>query len=169
MAIIKQSSPATQDILSTPSTGAEGETPLPGVGYLIGRMDRALKQLIGEALSPLGVTVQQYTALSVIRARGRLSNAQLAKRSMISPQATSEVMKILTTQRWITRQTDATNARIALISLTDAGIELLKCCDQEVARIETVLLSTLDVPNKLVLRDTLKGCLQSLNGLLNDV
>lgn len=157
MSIINQASPSTQD------------APVLGVAYLIGRLDRVLKQLIGEAVAPLGITVQQYTALSVIRARGRLSNAQLAKRSMITPQATSEVIKVLDQQGWIARQTDATNARIALISLTGAGAALLARCDGEVAKIEATLLDPLDMQSQLALRDTLKACLYALNARLNEL
>ena len=56
-----------------------------GLAYLVGRLDHILSQRLRESLAPAGLTVPQYTALSVFRAHGSLSNAQLATRTMMAP------------------------------------------------------------------------------------
>ena len=42
-----------------------------------------------------GLTTLQYTTLSVLGAAGELSNAQLARRSYMTPQSMSEVIEAL--------------------------------------------------------------------------
>jgi DNA-binding MarR family transcriptional regulator len=64
-----------------------------GLAYLVGRLDHVLNQRLRDSLAPAGLTVPQYTALSVFRAHGSLSNAQLATRTMISPQSANEMVK----------------------------------------------------------------------------
>ncbi|WP_248295203.1 MarR family winged helix-turn-helix transcriptional regulator [Paraburkholderia sp. UYCP14C] len=63
------------------------------LSYLAGQLDKILTRQLSEALAPHGLTLPQYTALSVLRARARSSNAQLAQRSLITPQAASAVVK----------------------------------------------------------------------------
>ena len=45
-----------------------------GAAYLIGRLHRMLQRRMGEALTPVGLTLQQYTVLAMIGTRGQLSN-----------------------------------------------------------------------------------------------
>lgn len=53
-----------------------------GVAYMVGRLDRALRRSFRRVLDPLGLTLGQYTALSVFYSSGKLSNAKLAERTM---------------------------------------------------------------------------------------
>ena len=70
----------------------------PRVSYVIARLERAVRQGINERVRPYGLTTLQYTTLSVL-GRGRpgdgLSNAQLARRSFMTPQAMGEVIEAL--------------------------------------------------------------------------
>ena len=45
------------------------ETVSPRIGYVIGRLDRALRREIGALVAPFGLTVSKYTALSILRDR----------------------------------------------------------------------------------------------------
>ena len=69
--------------------------PTPRISYVIARLERAIRQLINERVKPYGLTTLQYTTLSVLGQRGELSNAQLARRSYMTPQAMSEVIEAL--------------------------------------------------------------------------
>jgi hypothetical protein len=53
--------------------------------YLIGRTSRVMSVALTQALEGSGVTVMELTALSVIADRPGLSNARLARRSLVSP------------------------------------------------------------------------------------
>ena len=96
-----------------------------GLAYLVGRLDHVLNQRLREALAPAGLSVPQYTALSVFRAHGALSNAQLATRTMISPQSANEMVKQMEAKGWIARTPDPAHGRIIQISLTEAGQSFL--------------------------------------------
>ena len=67
----------------------------PRLSYIVARLERAIRRAINERVQPYGLTTLQYTTLSVLGRRGALSNAQLARRSYMSPQAMSEVIEAL--------------------------------------------------------------------------
>ncbi len=113
----------------------------PRLTYLIGSLDRILRRKMTEALAPLGLTLAQFTALSVLEARGEASNAQLAERSFITPQSANEVMSVMASRNWITREPDPNHGRIVVLRLTDEGREVLHRCMDTVRILEAQMLS----------------------------
>ena len=67
----------------------------PRISYVVARLERAIRRAINERVGAHGLTVLQYTTLSILGYRGELSNAQLARRAYMSPQAMSEVIEAL--------------------------------------------------------------------------
>ena len=130
--------------------------------YLIGQLDRIVTKRLAEALAGYGLTLPQFTALSVLHARGRSSNAQLAERSFITPQAANEVMKTMEANGWVTRTNDPTNRRIVLLQLTTAGQVLLEQCMGAADRVETAMLHGLDTDQAQLLRSMLQICIRNL-------
>lgn len=113
----------------------------PRLTYLIGSLDRILRRKMTEALAPLGLTLAQFTALSVLEARGEASNAQLAERSFITPQSANEVMSVMASRNWITREPDPNHGRIVVLRLTEEGREVLHRCMDTVRILEAQMLS----------------------------
>ncbi|WP_374625855.1 MarR family winged helix-turn-helix transcriptional regulator [Pandoraea sp.] len=105
--------------------------------YVIASLDRLLRRHMSEALAPLGLTLAQFTALSVLDARGKLSNAQLAQRSFITPQSANEVVSVMAARQWITREPDPNHGRIVLLQLTDEGRRVLAQCEAVAKEIDT--------------------------------
>jgi DNA-binding MarR family transcriptional regulator len=134
----------------------------PRVTYVIGRLDRALRRRMGEALSPFSLSVTQYTTLSVLHTRGQLSNAQLASRAFISPQSMNEVVQGLEALKLVTREADPSHARIVQLGLTALGVELLRQCDAAVKQLEQSMLARLSPEARELLRDSLNECVQAL-------
>ncbi|MGE4126158.1 MAG: MarR family winged helix-turn-helix transcriptional regulator [Pusillimonas sp.] len=128
-----------------------------GIAYLIGRLDRMLSRKIRECVAAHGLTAAQYTALSVFRAYGHISNAQLAERSLISPQSANEMVNVMVSKGWIARQSDAVQGRVIPIGLTEAGLALMAQCDQAVAGIEAEMLAELSDDEVNALQMRLKG------------
>lgn len=137
-----------------------------GIAYLIGRLDRILSQKIRERVAVYGLTAAQYTALSVFRAYGHMSNAQLAERSLISPQSANEMVNVMVARGWIARQADAVQGRVIPIGLTEAGLALMTLCDQAVAGIEAEMLTELNDQEVAVLQSQLKGLVRVLKAPL---
>jgi len=131
--------------------------------YLVGRLDRVLRRRIAEALAPHGLTVPQYTALSVLNARGALSNAQLAERSLTSPQAANEMVKAMEEHGWLSREPHPSHGRILHLKLTARGMALLAQCDAAVDEVEADLLRDLLPDERSELQRLLRVCLGALS------
>jgi len=133
------------------------------LAYLVGRLDHILKQRLRDSLAPCGLSVPQYTALSVFRAHGALSNAQLATRTMVSPQSANEMVKQIEGKGWIARTPDPAHGRIIQISLTEAGQAVLADCDAQVAELEGLMFADLDEEAKAILQAQLRGAVRALS------
>src|SRR3954452_13842715 len=84
----------------------------PRLSYVVGRLDRVVRQRLDEVVRRHGVSIPQYTALSVLRSKGGLSNAQLARRSLMTPQSMSEVLAALVEKGLIVRTAAPDHGRI---------------------------------------------------------
>lgn len=134
----------------------------PKVTYLVGRLHRALRKRINEALGPFKLSVAQYTTLSVLQTGGAVSNAQLASRAFISPQAMNEIVQGLETRKLVTRRPDSSHGRIVQLSLTERGLEIMRECDAAVRELEQSMLAGLTAPEREALRAALVLCTHTL-------
>jgi DNA-binding MarR family transcriptional regulator len=121
-----------------------------------------LRRRIAEAIAPYGLTVPQYTALSVLNARGALSNAQLAERSFTSPQAANEMVKAMEEHGWLLREPHPSHGRILHLRLTPRGAELLSQCDAAVDLVEAELLKDLLPGERDDLQRLLRACFSAI-------
>ena len=134
----------------------------PRLSYLIGRLDRVLRRRLSAAIEPAGLTLPAYTALSVLHAQDGLSNAQLARRSLITPQSMSEVLARLVERGYVRRRAAPGQGRVIRIELTQAGSRALERCDRVVDLVEQALLGDLDAAEATSLRSALTRCGRAL-------
>jgi DNA-binding MarR family transcriptional regulator len=134
----------------------------PRIGYVVGRLDRALRREIGALVAPFGLTVPKYTALSILRDRPGLSNAQLARRTYVTPQSMNEVLMALEADGLIIRSRSAEHGRVVESVLSARGLEALKSCDRAVTHMENAMLADLDADEREHLLQALMGCVQRL-------
>jgi DNA-binding MarR family transcriptional regulator len=134
----------------------------PRLGYLIGRLERVLRRRLTAAIEPDGLSLPAYTALSVLRAQDGLSNAQLARRSLVTPQSMSEVLALLVELRYVRRRAEPGHGRVLRTELTAAGRRALERCDRAVDAVERELLSDLGADERADLRDALLRCSRAL-------
>jgi DNA-binding MarR family transcriptional regulator len=132
--------------------------------YVIGSLDRILRRRMSEALAPLGLTLAQFTALSVLEAKGQASNAQLAERSFITPQSANEVMNAMASRNWVSREPDPTHGRIVLLQLTDEGRTVLRQCEQAVKAIEKQMLEGIELETAGTVQRHLESFVRNLRG-----
>jgi DNA-binding MarR family transcriptional regulator len=138
------------------------EVESPRLTYLVGRLERIVRKRIAEAVRPFDLSVAQYTVLSVLRARSHLSNAQLANRAFITPQAMNEVVQALEAQKLVTRRPDPSHGRIVQLKLTARGTETLRKCDAAVRALEKVMLAGVSDEAREALRSSLVLCVKAL-------
>lgn len=136
--------------------------------YLIGRLDHALNRRIRDALTPLGLTVSQYTVLSFLESQAQISNSQLAERSLISPQSANEMIKQMEKKGWVEREPDPSHGRIIRLSLTAAGQEMLDDAHDHVARLENGMLAKLSATQRGALQQNLRQVLHALSAIMID-
>lgn len=105
------------------------------LSYLVGRASRVLQTRIETVLDDTGVTLSELTALSVLAARPGLSNARLARRGLVTPQAMHKVMKSLERQGLVVRS--AAKGRSLGAEVTRDGFDVLR-------RIEPLLVAEED-------------------------
>ena len=134
----------------------------PRISYMLGRLQLALRRSLAEGLTSVGVTLPQYTALSVLRQRGSLSNAQLARRIFITPQSTIKVIVALEQKGLMTRVPDPDHGRIRRAVLTPCGHEALDACDRVAEQVEARMLEELSATEREHLLADLKSCVRML-------
>lgn len=120
--------------------------PQPRFGYAVAFLERAIRRSLSLALRPLELTVAQYTVLWLLDHHEGLSNAQLARRAYISPQAMSEVLRHLEGRGLAQRSPSPDHARVQPARLTAEGRLILDRCETAVDAMEDELLS--DVPQE---------------------
>ena len=136
----------------------------PRLSYVIGRLNRVLRRRLAAAVAHEGLTLPAYTALSVLRVQDGLSNARLARRSLVTPQSMSEVLAQLVDQGFVRRAAEPGHGRVIRMELTKAGLRALERCDRAVDEIEGEMLAEFDASEVARLRDALARCGRALEG-----
>jgi DNA-binding MarR family transcriptional regulator len=138
------------------------------VSYVVGRLDRALSLALGARVAPHGVTLGEYATLSLLSRRTGLSNAQLARRSLVRPQSMMEVIAALERKGLIEREPDENHRRILRARVTRTGRRVLSACDRDVTAMEDEMLADLDAARRDELLQALVACVRRLGAGLDD-
>ena len=111
--------------------------------YSVKRVELVVRAHLDEVLKPSGITVLQYTALTVLEQHEGLPAAQLARRSFVTAQSMADLVRALEQRGLIVRERNPGNRRELLIHLTDAGRQLLAEHADEVQALEQRMVSGL--------------------------
>jgi DNA-binding MarR family transcriptional regulator len=156
---------AKRSVSATETTADDRE---PTLLYLIGRIDRVVRRAMGTVLEGQGLSVNQYATLSVLDRREGLSNAQLARRALVSPQSMNEVLLALEQRGLVRRRAHPDHGRILQARLTAKGRALLARCDAEVHQLEARMVSGLSEDEQAALRGALLSSIRTLQGGLQE-
>jgi DNA-binding MarR family transcriptional regulator len=146
---------------------AAADNGAPTLLYLIGRADRVVRRAIAEVVDAHGLSVNEYTTLSVLHRRGGLSNAQLARRALVSPQSMHGVLLHLEEQGLVRRIAHPDHGRIRQAQLTRKGVRVLTACDHQVRVVEARMVDGLSPTAQATLRDGLIRGVRALHGGLD--
>jgi DNA-binding MarR family transcriptional regulator len=136
--------------------------PEPRISYAVARLERAIRYGINQRVKPYGLTTLQYTTLSVLGRRDGLSNAQLARRSYMTPQSMNEVIDALEQKGLIVRNPHPNHRRVYPATLTAKGRTVLSECDRVVDELESEMLSELTARQADALRAGVMSAVRSL-------
>jgi len=121
------------------------------VGYELKKAQHALRLGIDEELRELGVTTPQYAAMSVLAEEPGLSNAQLARRSFVTPQTMNQILARLGASGMVERRAHAEHGRV-----------FQRLCHRRVFAVEEQMVSALSDAERLRLIRALRGCAEAL-------
>lgn len=141
---------------------AEGDAE-PRISYAVARLERAIRSEIATRVAPYGLTTLQYTTLSILSRHGApLSNAQLARRSYMTPQAMSGVIEALERKQLIKRNPHPNHGRLLPAVLTAKGRRVLEACESAVDEMETIMLAELGTQERAAFRNVLVSAVRAL-------
>lgn len=137
----------------------------PGVAYAIGRLNSLVFAGITERVAPYALTTLQFTTLSVLHRHGEpLSNSQLARRSLMTPQSMHEVIRYLETQGLVRRVADPSHRRRLPARLTAKGRRVLAACEAAVAEFEDEMLASFTDAERARFLTMVKAAVDNLGG-----
>ncbi|MCB9750735.1 MAG: MarR family transcriptional regulator [Myxococcales bacterium] len=114
------------------------------------------------ALDPLGLTTPQYAALSALEAAPGLSNAELARRSFVTPQTMIRVLSTLEERALVVRAPHPIHRRVRSATLTAKGRRAVDSCRARAQAIEEEMLADLNPRARARLRGLLVRCAEAL-------
>lgn len=130
--------------------------------YIVGRVDQGIRHEMRLRLAEWDLSVPEFTALSVLKRRPRLSNAQLARRSLVRPQSMNEILVKLEERGLVEREVDPAHARILRAVLTPAAEELLAAAEPAVKAIQDELFAEVPEAQQQAMIDGLRSAMTKL-------
>lgn len=122
------------------------------IGYLLRQANAAHRLRMERALADLQVTMPQFLVLTMIKAYSGISNADIARLSLLTPQTVCVIAANLERAALIDRRRDDFHGRIQHLEITSRGAKLLAQCRKRVQKIEQWLLKNLSAKEEQVIR-----------------
>jgi DNA-binding MarR family transcriptional regulator len=132
------------------------------VGYLIKRAQAVLHSAMLEALAPQSLTVTEFAVLTALEEVPGLSNADLARRTFVTPQSMHAVFKELENRELLVRRTHPQHRRVLQAELTEGGRVTLRDAADAVNAVEERMLSNLSDLARTRLAGSLSSCIDAL-------
>ena len=113
------------------------------LGYLIKEVQQELRKKMDKSLAQLNLTTPQYSVLSQLRECPGLSNAELARKSFVTPQTMNLIVQNLEERRWVIRAPSKDHGKIMNTEMTESGIEILAKANGMVLGVEKQIFGVL--------------------------
>ncbi len=130
--------------------GAEGY-----LGYLLRQAAVGYRTRLERALAGLDVTQPQFAVLTMVAAYPGLSNADLARLSLLTPQTVSVIVANLKRAGLLESRPHAVHGRIQRLALTSRGTKILAGCKEHVLVLERKLADGLSPQQERTVREWL--------------
>lgn len=143
----------------------EAHWPMPQFSYMIATLDRLIHKHLDKSLKEIGLTLPQFTALSVLYEKKHISNAKLAELSFIRPQSANKILQELQQNGWINKYPDPEHGRRLLIELTPAGHNILQQGNICLSQLEKRMTEGMNIHMAFIVKDNLKLLLNNLRVL----
>ena len=132
------------------------------VGYLLKEVQQDLRKRMDRALTELDLTTPQYSVLSELQAYPGLSNADLARKSFVTPQTMNLIVQKLETRDLVGRSQSATHGKIINTAVTAKGEDLLNQANELVIEVQHEIFSRISEAETIALTEILKKLRQGI-------
>jgi len=132
------------------------------VGYRVKETHAALRAAMDRALLPIGITVPQYSCLTMLAEGGRRSKAELARAVFVTRQTMTVMLDGMEDRGHVSRADVPANSRSVPYGVTDEGLQLLRAAEKAVSGVEQAMISDLSDEETETLRQLLARCTQSV-------
>ena len=122
------------------------------IGYLLRQAHAGHRVRMERALAASGVTLAQFSVLTMLAAYPGASGAELARLSLLTPQTVSLIVANLEKLGALTRRPHEVHGRIRVIELSAEGRRLLARCKAAVREPEALLLEGLTAAEEELVR-----------------
>lgn len=130
--------------------------------YVVGRLNHGIRREMREHLVEWRLSVPEFTALSILRRRPGLSNAQLARRTMVTPQSMIEILAGLESRELVRRTVDPNHGRILKSELTTEGERVVVAAQRKIEQIQDELLAGVPRDQRRLVLDVMLQAMQRL-------
>ena len=137
----KQQSSQEAKLLPKVGEGKRGENG--HISYLIRQASAAMKQSFERVLRPMKLTHPQYVVLAIADAYQPLSGAELARITHLAPQTITVITSNLVRDKFLTRESDSTHAKVIRFSITAEGRRVLSQARFRLINVENSFTSEL--------------------------
>ena len=151
-------------IYQAPDDSASASKPsLSRIGYLVKRVQAALRASLDEAYRPLGIGVSQYAILEALVEMSDVeaTNAAIARRCFVTPQSANEMLTTMTEARLVSRRPKNRSRQIPFY-LTKRGRDMSAEARRLSHEVEERMLSGLTEEDRQNLASLLVRCARSL-------
>lgn len=148
--VTKRKAAAKGGAIPEPGEGKRGENG--HIGYLLRQANTVFRMQMERALSDYGVTPPQFSVMTMLVAYPGISNADIARLSMLTPPTVSVIVGNLERAGLIVRTPHEVHGRIQQIEVTEAGKTLLAKCRKRVKMLEEALVAGLNADEEMVVK-----------------
>jgi DNA-binding MarR family transcriptional regulator len=148
--VTKRKAAAKTGAIPEPGEGKRGENG--HIGYLLRQANTVFRMQMERALSDYGVTPPQFSVMTMLVAYPGISNADIARLSMLTPPTVSVIVGNLERAGLVVRTPHEVHGRIQQIEVTEEGKSLLAKCRKRVQVLEKELVAGLNVEEEVVVK-----------------
>jgi DNA-binding MarR family transcriptional regulator len=131
--------------------------------YMVGRVNQGIRREMRTRLTECELSVAEYTTLSVLDARPELSNAQLARRALVTPQSMIEILAQLERRGLVERHVDPAHGRILRATLTPRGHDVLATATPEVDALNEELFAGVPARERRAALAAMRAAMENLS------
>ena len=131
-------------------------------GYLVKRVQQALRRNCDAALRHTGLSMAQYSALRALANHPNASAAELARLCFVTRQSLQDVLTGLRTAGLVGPADAPARGRAKSLVVTPAGLDQLGAADAAISGVEEAMTAGLSRPARAQLSALLSVCAENL-------